>query len=192
MKSTLPPSWLEHMLRLFLSPRDRETISGDLLETYREEKLPANGRRRANVWYARQVLSLAPRAVLLNAPIRPALGLLCSFTALCGLWLGFMDVYLRHPNIAWHEAIAGTIVGQALLTMAGLRFRRSRGLRVAISAGCVAILWLSFVAVHGVLTSSDFEGYILLIGLLLMVQVCLTLLMFLQSAGPWQAPEISK
>jgi hypothetical protein len=34
-----------------------ETISGDLLEEYREERLPRLGSVRANVWYLRQALS---------------------------------------------------------------------------------------------------------------------------------------
>jgi hypothetical protein len=54
-----PPRWAERLLRFFLSPRDRDTIPGDLLEEYREHVVPARGRTRANFWYVRQVLSLA-------------------------------------------------------------------------------------------------------------------------------------
>jgi hypothetical protein len=50
-------SWGEIVLRLVVRGRDRETISGDLLEEYREEILPNRGPIRARLWYARQVVS---------------------------------------------------------------------------------------------------------------------------------------
>lgn len=45
-----------------LKRRDRDTVTGDLLEEYREAVLPAKGRFRAQLWYLRQALSL----VLIN------------------------------------------------------------------------------------------------------------------------------
>jgi hypothetical protein len=53
-----PPRWAEALLRFFLSPRDRESVSGDLLEEYREVILPSRGRWRAQLWYFRHALSL--------------------------------------------------------------------------------------------------------------------------------------
>jgi hypothetical protein len=53
-----PPRWAEYVLRLVLKPRDRDTISGDLLEEYREVALPTLGPLRANVWYVKQTGSL--------------------------------------------------------------------------------------------------------------------------------------
>jgi hypothetical protein len=44
------------MLRLVLEPQHRESISGDLLEEYRETVRPARGRRGADLWYLRQVV----------------------------------------------------------------------------------------------------------------------------------------
>jgi hypothetical protein len=49
--------WADIALRFLLWPRDRETISGDLIEEYREEVLPDRGALRARLWYARQVAS---------------------------------------------------------------------------------------------------------------------------------------
>jgi hypothetical protein len=54
-----PPRWLERILLLFVPERDRETISGDLLEEYREGRLPQLGSLRANLWYLRQCASFA-------------------------------------------------------------------------------------------------------------------------------------
>src|SRR5262249_42380145 len=59
-----PPRWAEFLLRLFLKPRDRETVLGDLLEEYREEILPAHGKVRAQWWYLRQALSLVNGVML--------------------------------------------------------------------------------------------------------------------------------
>lgn len=50
-------NWGEIALRLVVRGRDRDTISGDLLEEYREEILPKRGPVRAQLWYARQVVS---------------------------------------------------------------------------------------------------------------------------------------
>ena len=52
--STRPPRWAESLLRTMLRPQDRETVSGDLLEEYRQSIVPALG-ARANRWYVRQV-----------------------------------------------------------------------------------------------------------------------------------------
>ena len=49
--------WGDFMLRLLIRRRDRETISGDLLEEYREHVLPTKGPRAARLWYVRQILS---------------------------------------------------------------------------------------------------------------------------------------
>lgn len=52
--TTVPPEWAESLLRLLLSPHDRDSVSGDLLEEYRESIVPALG-AGANRWYVRQV-----------------------------------------------------------------------------------------------------------------------------------------
>jgi len=38
-----PPRWSEHLLRSLLLDRDRDTISGDLLEEYRDVAVPTRG-----------------------------------------------------------------------------------------------------------------------------------------------------
>jgi hypothetical protein len=56
-----PPWWAEAILRLLLKPEDRESVSGDLLEEYRETIVPARG-SAADRWYMRQVASFLARA----------------------------------------------------------------------------------------------------------------------------------
>jgi len=58
----VPPAWAEWLLRLLLAPADREIVSGDLLEAYRDDVHPSRGRRRADFWYIRQVAWFAWRA----------------------------------------------------------------------------------------------------------------------------------
>ncbi len=53
--ATRPPVWAEALL-LALLPADRaQSVSGDLLEAYRDEQLPTRGRAGANRWYVRQI-----------------------------------------------------------------------------------------------------------------------------------------
>jgi hypothetical protein len=53
-----PPRWAEYTLRALLKARDRDTITGDLLEEYREVAFPTLGPTGARRWYLRQVWSL--------------------------------------------------------------------------------------------------------------------------------------
>lgn len=57
-----PPRRAEAVLRALLAPQDRETVSGDLLEEYRESVHPVYGPRRADLWYVTQVAGFARRA----------------------------------------------------------------------------------------------------------------------------------
>jgi hypothetical protein len=59
--AVVPPAWAERLLRLLLAPADREIVSGDLLEAYRDEVHPSRDRRRADWWYIRQVAWFAWR-----------------------------------------------------------------------------------------------------------------------------------
>lgn len=52
--TALPPRWAESVLRMLLSSEDRDSISGDLLEEYRQSIVPALG-DKAGGWYVRQV-----------------------------------------------------------------------------------------------------------------------------------------
>ena len=60
--TTRPPVWAETLLRLFLKKSDRESVSGDLLEEYREAIAPSRDRAAADAWYVRQVAGFVLRA----------------------------------------------------------------------------------------------------------------------------------
>jgi len=57
-----PPEAAELILRALLPVDARESVSGDLLEEYRESRVPAAGELRADLWYWRQVGGLWLRA----------------------------------------------------------------------------------------------------------------------------------
>ena len=57
-----PPEVADLILRGLLPLDMRETVSGDLLEEYRESRVPAIGEFRADLWYWRQVGGMWLRA----------------------------------------------------------------------------------------------------------------------------------
>lgn len=177
MKETPPPFLLNGLLFLVLSPHDRETVSGDLYEEFSEAKLPELGRFRASLWYMRQVVSFLPAkasAVILQGP---ALRVFCLGTALAGLWLGMMDMLLRHPGYLAQSGIAAMIVCQALVTLGALwSHNKKRGLRAVAMMGSLGLLWLAGSALKATFDGAHFEGYVLLIALALLTQAGLTLL----------------
>jgi hypothetical protein len=57
-----PPRWADALLRLVLCSADRECVSGDLLEAYRDDIVRARGRPTADRWYVSQVWGYVWRA----------------------------------------------------------------------------------------------------------------------------------
>lgn len=170
MKRMGPPLWMEKLLKSILRERDREAVSGDLYEEFCEEIVPRLGAARARFWYMRQVLSFLPQR------LAPVLQLVCFFTLMSGAWLGLMDLRLRHPGYLSREWITGLIVGQAAVTLIVVNRRGPAWLRYVALVGCVGILSLSAKALVGVITGANFEGYILLIALALVLQAALTVM----------------
>jgi hypothetical protein len=120
--------WADFVLRLLLKPRDRDTISGDLLEEYREEVLPAKGPLLARLWYLRQVVSFVN-------PLK------------VGLAMGVAAGTLNLIDTAI-EPLADDTAARMLLWLGGLLFiwlligvraaRRTQRFRDALIAGVLA------------------------------------------------------
>lgn len=179
MTGEQPPHWLELILLYLLPERDRQTVSGDLLEEFQEQVQVRGSRLRAIVWYVRQVLSFVPEWLSFQSKLRRFLLSVCTFTGSSGLWLGVMGFRLKHPGYVEGEIISGIIVSQALLTIAALSFRRIPTLLNLSAIGCLALIWLACKALKGLIDGSNFEGYILLIALALVVQAISTLAMLI-------------
>lgn len=194
-----PPRWAETLLIDLLKPRDSETIPGDLLEEYREERLPALGRARADFWYIRQVISIASVQTFEGGPMRSTLLCLCCFTLAATAWLGVMETVLHHPGFALRIFCAVLLAGQSMATILFLTLRgrgrpsdfesvqlrpdpvmfaifRGHGrLHILLIVGGALILVFGISAVVSILKASHFEGYALLIGAALVVQGALTI-----------------
>ena len=75
-----PPRWAETMLRSFVRPSDRESISGDLLEEYRAARRPLLGALGANLWYIKHVLSVLWQLIRPSALALAGLSILLALT----------------------------------------------------------------------------------------------------------------
>jgi hypothetical protein len=82
-----PPRWAERLLRLLLRTRDRDTVTGDLLEEYREVAVPTLGPYRARVWYLREMVGLMKNA---SAPAVIGLSAMVILAALVGSAVAFV------------------------------------------------------------------------------------------------------
>jgi len=103
-----PPAWAEVLLRAFLTPGDSDSVSGDLLEQYRESVRPACGRRRADIWYVLQVLGFVWR----NARLWAALFAVAFLVRTALDWL--------LPPVDFHaRANISTLLGAGIMLLAG-------------------------------------------------------------------------
>ena len=121
-----PPAWAEAVLRVLLGPEDRESVSGDLLEEYRESVFPARGRVRADVWYARQVAGFVWRRAWLWA------------VALAAAVVGrdVLDWWLSPTNEFYARSVVSTLIAVSIFTSAGARSAwRSRSIVAGVLAG---------------------------------------------------------
>jgi hypothetical protein len=165
-----PPRWLEKLLLWTLSPRDRETVSGDLLEEYREEQLPRVGSPRANIWYLRQSISFLYFRSFGGSPMRVSLTWISLFTTAAGVWLAVMENILKHPGYAERSAIAACIAIQGLATVLWLLRDGPAVFRALVIAGGAGVAVFGALAIKRILDAPHFEGFVLIIGSALIAQ----------------------
>ena len=125
-----PPRWAEAVLRLTLSPVDRDPVSGDLREEYVDVVRPQRGRFRADVWYVKHVTGFVWRANGAWAMLVSA-----AFVSRAALdWL--------QPTSDFHQrSVVSTSVCAALLLAAGVSLAlRTRDVRSGPLAAAAAAL----------------------------------------------------
>lgn len=99
--SATPPVWAEPALQAFLTERDFESVSGDLLEEYRESIYAAQGPFRADLWYLSQVVGFAWRSA--------------------GVWASvFALAFLARTAMDWHMPTAEFQTRSTVSTLVGL------------------------------------------------------------------------
>ena len=171
-----PPRWAECLLERLLPARNRQTITGDLGEEYVEVILPRSGSLLADLWYLRQVFSLAACSLPAHRALSAPLLIASTWTLICAAWLAFMESILQHPGYPARIGLAVTIalIGLATILARLLRlgFRRERWLWAAavplLAFGCYAF-------VHNML-SAHFEGFTFLLSPSFVLQGALMLL----------------
>ena len=127
---------------MLLSRRHRDAVSGDLLETYREEILPSRGPLRAGLWYWRQVFGFISPTVLGRA---------------MGTVLGVMNLIgtARHPLADDEGSEMLMSAALVLLVWSAVGFfaaRRTRRLADGVKAGLlVGIVMMAVFDVAAIL-----------------------------------------
>jgi len=134
-----PPRWADVVLRMLLAPQDRQTVSGDLLEEYRESIHPTRGQRRADLWYVGQVAGFAWRANRIWAGLLS--GAFVARTALDWFW----------PTADFHaRSMVSTTVGTGIFVWAGFFAAwRTDALRAGALAGIATALIGAIISVVG-------------------------------------------
>lgn len=137
-----PPRWAEALLRAFLKPDDFESVSGDLLEHYRDSIYPSRGQRGADLWYAMQVLGFVSPGARLFAVLFSA-----QFLARTTL-----DWFM--PTLDFHtRATVSTVLGVGTLLAAGFWASwRSDSFAAGVVAGVVTAGLAAIISITGAAT----------------------------------------
>ena len=140
-----PPEAAELILRALLPADARECVSGDLLEEYRESRVPSAGELRADLWYWRQVGGIWLRAYWwLVAPVVFLLALFDTFNYVSSPLGASFGLPTGLPFAVQPPLVAVGLVASAA-AYGSWRTRRWQGGFVA-ALGVSAILW-SFAVV---------------------------------------------
>jgi hypothetical protein len=180
--SNCPPLWAESFLLNVLKPRDRESILGDLLEEYREERLTKLGHTGANLWYIRQILGIVFFQALKGGAMKRSLMGLCFLNLTVSAWFGFMETVLRQKTVLYHPGSdvriiwAFMLAAVSFITIFCLVLPGYRPLRILLSLGAVSMLSFGISAITVVIKSAHFEGCFLLYGVALILQLALAIL----------------
>jgi len=176
-----PPRWMDRLLRCSLPARDREAISGDLLEEYLEEQAPRLGRMRANLWYLRQSASFLSNRSFGGPPMKAALTWMSVFVVVAGVWLASMENILKHAGYGERTAIAACIAIQGLATLLVLFLDGRLAFRALVLVGAASLAIFGVTAIKRMLDAPHFEGFVLVISIALIVQSVLTFALMLRT-----------
>jgi hypothetical protein len=134
-----PPHWAEALLALVLDGDDVESVSGDLLEEYRDSVHPMRGQRAADWWYVRQVVGFVWRSALVWALLFAAVFL--ARTAL--------DWLLPPLSFRTRAAVTTAVAGGILLAAGCWAAWRSGSFIAGTVAGAATAGIGAFVGVAG-------------------------------------------
>lgn len=108
--------------------------------------------------------------------MKTALAAACAFTLLACSWLFVMFFVLRHPGFIWRAAVTLFLMAQSAGTLVALRGGPwGRWWRSALAVGAAATSAVGVQAFLANEAAADWEGYIAIISIGLIVQGVLTL-----------------
>ena|SRR5437868_2191715 len=117
--------------------------------------------------------------------MRTLLNILAGLTIAASTWLGVMFVALHRPGFERGALIAALFVIQSLLALAAANGRVSGIVwRALTMAGAAALAAAGAFLIARNLNGPHFEGYLLVIGLLLALQGLTTLLRLIVKSAP--------
>jgi hypothetical protein len=102
--------------------------------------------------------------------------MLCGLVVAAAAWLGVMENVLRHPGFGERTLVAACIAVQGLVTLLFLAKGGRDGLRWGIAVGAMAVVAVGASAAIRILNAPHFEGFVLIIGVLLVMEGVSTLL----------------
>ena len=198
-----PPRWAENLLRALLPPRDRETVTGDLLEEYREIAVPAWGHARANVWYFTQVVSFMKNSnVVIAAAWLAAGAVVLSALSLLMVRTDFgppPPSILPLPGVMVIALVLGIVGATATRSATDLGFlwRASRfwGITLGITlvvGNTIAILAPRFLMEQGELPHPDHILGVAPIARRLFVVAIAVIFMMAGFRGAWRTSQVRK
>jgi hypothetical protein len=97
------------------------------------------------------------------------------FVIAAGVWLGVMENILRHDGYAGRSLIAAGIAIQGICSILCMRLHGRSAFRGIVMAGAAAFIVFGASAILRILRAQHFEGFVLLIGLAMILQSALTL-----------------
>jgi len=93
-----------------------------------------------------------------------------TLSLLCGCWLAFMELFLRHPGYWARFSVAISISVIALSTILVLTLRLGIGVERWLLIGAIVLISIGGYSFLHNLSAAHFEGFVLLISLVLVIQ----------------------
>ena len=107
--------------------------------------------------------------------MRTLANLICAFGVVACGWLAVMFVVLHPPGFELSALMSTLFVLQSLLALATVNgVLRAIAWRVLALAGAAGLVWSGGLAVAASLNAQHFEGYVVVIGIALILQGLLT------------------
>ena len=138
-----PPRWAELIIGLVVPRQRKSDVLGDLLEEYRDAKVPVLGVRRANRWYVRQAVHSVWRLA----------ALFCLFTFTVHTWREAIDELVYTDSYFLRSYILSySMIGAYFSAGVWVGWRVGRIRAGILASGCVCLVgWSGSWITAGVL-----------------------------------------